>query len=133
MHRVGTKPKNTHVVKSNILVSPKIGTYGNEKSYFQPNIMHRYLMYVYGSTYFLKTFFNHGNYKKLGHPTDQKQRTEAATMEPSPNLYLTPCYFFILLPPDNMVTDTIIYTIPCIKDNNLYVCCLFSIGLLSFS
>ena len=35
-------------------------------------------MYLYHSTCFLDTFFNHGNYKKLEPTTEQYQQTKAA-------------------------------------------------------
>ena len=79
-------------MKSNISIIPKIGTYANDNSYFLPYIIHRYLTYVYHSTYLLVVFFNHGNYKKLGLTSEHQQlkessakyqhRTEAKTTEP---------------------------------------------------
>ena len=61
--------------KSSILVSPNTVTHSNENLYFQTNIMHRYLTYVYDSTYFHGTFFNDVNYKHLGRTPEQQQQT----------------------------------------------------------
>ena len=66
-----------HAVKSNILFSTKIGTYGNKNSHFRPNIICRYLTYVYDSTYCFGLFFNHRDYNNLGITPEKQQRTEA--------------------------------------------------------
>ena len=71
------KSGQTHTVKSNILVIPKIDTQGNQNSYFLSNIICRYLTYLYYSKYFLFAFFNHWNYTNLGHNPGQRHRTEA--------------------------------------------------------
>ena len=39
----------------------KIGTYGKENSYFWPDVIRRYLTYVYDSTFFLASFSTKGN------------------------------------------------------------------------
>ena len=62
-HGIDPKPGANHAVKSNILVSTKIGMYGNNKIYFQPNIICRYITYVYDSKYFLGSIFNHKTIK----------------------------------------------------------------------
>ena len=45
------------------LVSPEIGAYSNENSYFLPNIIRRYLTYVYDSTCFIGIFSITGTIK----------------------------------------------------------------------
>ena len=69
----------------------KISTYGNKKYYFRPYIIHRYLIYVYQSAYFLGEFFNQNNYKNRTHSLTAAENgriikqwhwTEASTTEP---------------------------------------------------
>ena len=111
--------------------------------YFLHNIIHRYLTYIYGSTYiFSWRFFNHGNYTILGHIPEQQQQSETASKqqhrtEEAENKSLT-CHIYYPVPSRSCSCLTI-WSHPLTftpssasKTNCFYFLSWFDIGLVSF-